>query len=264
MKKFYSLLMVLPFIGFGQTVAFDGGDFEDFSAFKGNLNSYGLGDYAVQGNGEGVDGSTSLSIDTNQASNKYVFTATAPENVPNDITAITFMVKGTSPAKSLSLNVYNNAGDYYKFNLGDLSTEDKVLKAEESNQYAGVIDTQGEWRKVTLDLSGISDYVTETEANFFAFKIGKASDYSIDVDNFYMVSNSLGTIELGTSKNQLKVAVNNDNLLVQGADVKSVEIYNAAGQKVSNSTYVGNLANGVYIAVIEGKNGNKTSVKFIK
>ncbi|MGI9525538.1 MAG: T9SS type A sorting domain-containing protein [Weeksellaceae bacterium] len=266
MRKFYFLLAVIfsATTISAQNLAFDGADFEDFAAFEAGLNSYGLQDYATQGVGEGVDGSNSLSIVGTPTRNDYVFTATAPEGLPADITEIFFFVKGTSPSKSISMNLYDNAGDYYKFNGGEITNADVVLEAEGSNQYAGSIDTKGNWTKVSLNLENISNYSTDASANFFALKVGKESAFDIDVDNFYLVSKSMGTIELGLNKNTLKVAVAQDNLVFEGSDVKAVEVYNLNGQKVANSTYIGGLEKGVYIAVVEDNKGNKSSVKFVK
>ncbi|MXV37325.1 hypothetical protein GO491_01345 [Flavobacteriaceae bacterium Ap0902] len=265
MKKFYFLLAVIFSASTitAQHLAFDGSDFEDFDAFTAGLNNFGLKDYATQGVGEGMDGSNSLSIVGTPTGNDYVFTATAPEGLPSDITEISFYIKGTSDSKSISLNLYNADG-YYRFNAGDITTGDIVLEPQNSNQYSGMIDTQGEWRKVTLNLENISDYVTDPSADFFALKVGKNSAWDIDLDNFYFVSTSLGAVDLDFNKKNIKVAVSQDILVIEGVEAQKVQIYNVAGQKVATSSYVGGLAKGVYIAVIEDVNGKQVSVKFIK
>ncbi len=164
---------------------FPGGDFENFSAFTGGLNTYGLKNYATESKGNGVDGSTALSINTTGASgNDYVFTALANSDLPTTYSTIKFSVKGTTAGKSISINLYKTDGSYYKFNLGDI-TADTTIAAESSNKYSGTIDTGGSWVQITLDLSGITDLnTTDTAASFFALKIGKEAAVDLYLDNF--------------------------------------------------------------------------------
>lgn len=166
-------------------LAFPGGDFEDWSTFLGGLNSFGLKDYATENIGNGVDGSTALGINMDStANNDYVFTALASSDLPSSYSSIKFYVKGTSD-KSISINLYNASGDnYYRFNLGDI-TGSATIAPSGSNQYSGVINTNGEWAEITLDLGGITDLNTSnTSADFFALKIGKEVPYDLYLDNF--------------------------------------------------------------------------------
>lgn len=165
---------------------FAGHDFENWSAFIGGLNSFGIKSYATQGAGAGMNGSASLNIFTDPTTtngNDYVFTTLATAGLPTSYSKISFYVKGSS-TKSVSLNVYKNDGTYYVYNLGSL-TGSTTLTSVETNQYTGTINTGGDWALVTLDLTGISDLnVSNTTASLFALKVGKNADYNLNFDNF--------------------------------------------------------------------------------
>src|SRR5690606_38626464 len=158
-------------------LAFAGSDFEDWNAFLAGINDFGLKPYATESTGNGIDGSTALSINTpSTAANDYVFTSLARPGLPATYSTIKFFVKGTSD-KSISINLYKGDGTYYRFNLGDV-TGDMTVPVSGNNQYTGVINTGGNWAEITLDLSGITDLNTSnTAGDFFALKIGKEVPY---------------------------------------------------------------------------------------
>lgn len=156
---------------------FPGADFEDFDAFKGALNTFGLKDYATQVDG-GHNGKA-LHIKGTPTGNDYVFTAVAQAGGPTSAKTITFYIKGTG-GKSLSLNVFTEDGKAYKpFNLGDVTTSIEVAPTDK-NQYTGTIDTKGQWIKVTLDISSIT---LPTSGNLFALKVGKEVAYDLLIDD---------------------------------------------------------------------------------
>lgn len=161
---------------------FKGSDFENWSDFLAQLNSYGLSNgLAVQGQGTGRDGSNSFYLNGQTGStNPYVFTAKAGSvTVPANPTRITLWVKG-SAAKSLSFNVYTTAGTIY-YNLGELSTSNNVtLQTSSNNQYTGAVNTNGQWVMVTLNISGNS---LNTSGDLFALKAGSGTKYDIHIDN---------------------------------------------------------------------------------
>ena len=172
---------------------FNGADFEDWAVFNNSINNFGLQSYAIQGVGTGVNGSNSLHINGTPTGNDYVYTilASAQGDIPASPSKITFWVKGTSSAKSLSLNVYRGtAGTAYDvFNVGNLGTNPVVLykaalnaQGNGSNAYGGTIDTQGQWVKVTLMISDVN-FNTGTTGNIFALKVGSASAYNLHIDN---------------------------------------------------------------------------------
>ncbi|MDN3708722.1 DUF5689 domain-containing protein [Myroides ceti] len=162
---------------------FPGFNFEDFAAFTGSLNSFGLQAYATQSAGTGIDNSTSLRINTTGAAgNDYVFTTLYNSAIPANATKIQFYVKGTA-AKGISLNVYKQGTGYFAFNLGDLTTS-ATFSVAENNQYAGSVNTNGQWVLVTLDISSLTGLQSTVGGNFFALKIGKEAAYDVHFDNF--------------------------------------------------------------------------------
>lgn len=170
---------------------FPGADFEDWNAFLGSLNSYGLstkGNYVVENATGGRDGSGALHLNGTPTANDYTFTAVVPNGFKQP-SKIIFYIKGTS-AKSLSLNVYLTdvakpvmGTDYKCYNLGAYSdTKPITLEPTSANSYTGAVDTKGEWVKVTLDVSTLTLYSTPG-SNMFALKVGSASAYDLLVDD---------------------------------------------------------------------------------
>ena len=159
---------------------FPGADFEDFAAFTGTLNRFGLKDYATAAAGAGRNGSTTLHIKGTPAKNDYLFTAM--NNAGKDFsgkTKISFYIKGTAAGKSISCNVYTDGGQYKAFNVGDVNNADVNVSVAANNQYAGTI-TADDWVKVTLDITGLT---LPTSGDLFAFKVGKEVAWDLYVDD---------------------------------------------------------------------------------
>ena len=159
---------------------FPGADFEDFAAFKGKLNSFGLKKYATQA--DDPDQGKVLRIKGTPKKNDYVFTVENVEVKTANPTKITFKLKGTAPGKSLSLNVYSGGKAYKAFNVGDV-TGDKTISVAADNQYNGSINTNGKWITITLDLAGI-EVNTSGSGDLFALKVGKEAAWDVMVDDF--------------------------------------------------------------------------------
>jgi hypothetical protein len=160
---------------------FNGSDFENWTTFLSSLNSFGLSaGLAVQGIGTGRDGSNSFHLNgTTAGTNPYVFTVLASAStVPANPTKITMWVKG-SAGKSLSFNLDTTDGRKY-FNLGELGAENKTLTPQENNQYTGAINTNNEWRLVTLNIAGLT---LNTTGDLFALKNGSNTAYNVHIDN---------------------------------------------------------------------------------
>ncbi len=170
---------------------FNGSDFENWTTFLASVNNFGLASYVVQGAGTGVNGSNSFHINGTPTANDYVYTilGSAQGNLPANPTKITFWVKGTS-AKSLSLNVYRATSGYDVFNVSNLSTNSLTLNKAAINQssgngtnaYTGTINTQGQWVKVTLDISDVNLNMA-TSGDLFALKVGSNAAYDLHIDN---------------------------------------------------------------------------------
>lgn len=164
---------------------FAGADFENWATFQSSVNSFGIKSYATQGIGQGFNGTNSLQIVGTPTGNDYVFTSFATAGLPANPKRITMYIKGTSPGKSMSFNVYkaSDNSQYYKFNLGTFTTG-AILDPSDNNQYTGSINTGGQWKKIELTLTGLTDInLTDTTKNIFALKVGSGSAYNIQIDN---------------------------------------------------------------------------------
>ena len=285
MKKIFTLLsfVALGISANAQTDAFLGSNFETWSQFTSSINSFGLKSYATQGVGTGYNASNSLNITTvptTTSGNDYVFTALAnATSYPSSIKEITFWVKGSSD-KSLSLNVYMaNGTNYNVFNVKDLSasatytpTAIGASSGNGTNDYIGLINTGGAWVKVTLDMSTITD-VNKTDAtkNFFALKIGKSVNYSLDIDDIKVVSSTMGTIDIKEFDKKVKMnTLVAETLTLELPSKSTVNIYSIDGKLVSSnrvnsgeSINVSKLQKGNYIVTVEDGT-NKVSRKIVK
>ena len=160
---------------------FPGADFEDWTAFTGKLNKFGLKNYATQA--DDPDQGKVLQIKGTPQKNDYVFTVENVEVKATNPLKITFKMKGECAGKSISINVYDNSGsNYVKYNLGDITTDAKIGVAE-SNQYNGSINTNGKWITITLDLTGV-EVNTSGSGSLFALKVGKEVAWDVMVDDF--------------------------------------------------------------------------------
>lgn len=169
---------------------FTAADFENWTNFNSSINSFGLKPYAVQGVGTGALGTNSLHLNGTPTANDYVFTvlASAKGNIPATPTKITFWVKGTS-AKSLSINVYRATTGYDVFNLPTLNSLPVTLNkavlndsGNGTNAYAGTINTNGKWVKVTLNIADV-DLNKSANGDLFALKVGSNAAYDLHIDN---------------------------------------------------------------------------------
>ena len=285
MKKIFTILSLVALGTFAnaQTDAFKGANFETWSEFTGSLNSFGLKAYATQGAGAGYAGTNSLNITTTTTTtttNDYVFTAlaTAP-SYPATIKSITLWVKGSSD-KSLSFNVYMaNGTNYNVFNVKDFSAATTYTptavgtSGNGTNDYIGVINTGGAWLKVTLDMSSITDVnKTDPAKSFFALKVGKSVNYSLNIDDIQVVSSTMGTIDIKEFDKKVKMnTLVSSNLTLELPSKSTVNIYSVDGKLVSSnrvnsgeSINVSNLQKGNYIVTVEDNFNNKISRKIVK
>lgn len=166
-----------------KNLLFPGSDFEDWAAFEGALNKYGLKDYTKKSSA-GKDGGSCLEIKGNPSGNDYVFTAKNLTPITGKVNKVSFYIKGQS-AKSLSINIYtvDKHGDYFykPFNLEKrIDGEDFVVEGAPNNQYTGEIDTKGNWVKVTLNTASLN--IAEEGKDLFAVKVGRDAEYNLLID----------------------------------------------------------------------------------
>ena len=159
---------------------FPGADFEDWTAFTGKLNKFGLKNYATLA--DDPDQGKVLHINGTPQKNDYIFTVQNVEVKAANPMKITFKLKGECAGKSISINVYDKSGTYAKYNLGDITT-DATIGVADSNQYGGSINTNGKWITITLDLTGV-EVNTSGSGSLFALKVGKEVAWDVMVDDF--------------------------------------------------------------------------------
>ncbi|WP_455773228.1 fimbrillin family protein [Porphyromonas asaccharolytica] len=171
---------------------FPGADFEDFAAFKGVLNSFGLGSYCSEATGAGRTGNA-LKVSGTMAKNGYFFTVENKSGKEfTGKSKITFYVKGTATGKGISINLYPadktvsglTQQGYYAYNLGNINNADVTIQdashaAKNQNDYAGSVNAT-DWVKVTLDISGKA---LAKSGNLIAFKGGKTGVYDLLIDD---------------------------------------------------------------------------------
>ena len=171
---------------------FPGANFEDFAAFTGTLNRFGIGDYCSEATGAGRTGNA-LKVSGTMAKNGYFFTVENKSGKEfTGKTKITFYVKGTATGKGISINLYpadNTVSGltdqgYYAYNLGNINNADVTIQdashaAKNQNDYAGSVNAT-DWVKVTLDITGKS---IATSGNLIAFKGGKGGTYDLLIDD---------------------------------------------------------------------------------
>ena len=171
---------------------FPGANFEDFAAFTGTLNRFGIGDYCTEATGAGRTGNA-LKVSGTLAKNGFFFTVENKSGKEfTGKTKITFYVKGTATGKGISINLYpadNTVSGltqqgYYAYNLGvinnaDVTIQDASHADRNQNDYNGSV-TATDWVKVTLDVEGKS---LATSGNLIAFKGGKTGVYDLLIDD---------------------------------------------------------------------------------
>lgn len=167
---------------------FPGADCESEPDLRAALGKQGLRSYAVISRDHAYpDRGQVLSVVKQLSGNDYLLSFKGA--IPSGARSLTFLLKGASSARSLSVNVYgdhlgtNGQQGYVCYNLGEVSSHDKVLRAEPRNLYKGTIDTRGQWITVTLDLTSV-DLNTDPAREMLAIKLGGASDVALMLDDF--------------------------------------------------------------------------------
>ncbi|MDO4770830.1 fimbrillin family protein [Porphyromonas sp.] len=161
---------------------FAGSDFEDEEVFNASLDpKHPLKPFGKIMDG-GKMGQKALQINTDKTTNnEALFTATHTDKSFEGKRRITFFMKGHS-SKSFSIFLYLEGGAKYKsFNLGAISS-DKELTSSGSASYAGAIDTNNQWVKVTLNIGDIATNIAKS-GSFFSIRYGKEANYDVFIDH---------------------------------------------------------------------------------
>ena len=172
---------------------FPGADFEDFAAFKGTLNKFGVGTYCSEATGAGRTGNALKVSGTMGDKNGYFFTVENKSGKEfTGKSKITFYVKGTATGKGISINLYPadktvpglTQQGYYAYNLGNINNADVTIQdashaAKNQNDYSGSVNAT-DWVKVTLDISGKA---LAKRGYLIAFKGGSKGVYDLYIDD---------------------------------------------------------------------------------
>ena len=167
---------------------FDGADCESEADFRAALGKQGLRSYAVisRDHANPVRGQV-LSVVKKLNGNEYLLSFKGA--IPSGTETISFLLKGVSSARSMSVNVYsdqvgaNGQQSYVCYNLGEVGSRDVVLQPEPRNLYKGTIDTRGQWIKVSLDVRSVG-LSSQRGGESLAIKLGGASDIDLMLDDF--------------------------------------------------------------------------------
>ena len=167
---------------------FDGADCESETDFRAALGKQGLRSYAVisRDHANPVRGQV-LSVVKKLNGNEYLLSFKGA--IPPGTKTISFLLKGVSSARSMSVNVYsdqlgaNGQQSYVCYNLGEVGSRDVVLQPEPRNLYKGTIDTRGQWIRVTLDVRSV-ELSSQRGGESLAIKLGGASDIDLMLDDF--------------------------------------------------------------------------------
>lgn len=167
---------------------FDGADCESETDFRAALGKQGLRSYAVISRDHAYpDRGQVLSVVKRLNGNEYLLSFKGA--IPSGTETISFLLKGVSSARSMSVNVYsdqvgaNGQQSYVCYNLGEVSARDVVLQPEPRNLYKGTINTRGQWIKVSLDVRSV-DLSSRRGGESLAIKLGGASDIDLMLDDF--------------------------------------------------------------------------------
>lgn len=167
---------------------FNGADCESETDFRAALGKQGLRSYAVisRDHVHPARGQV-LSVVKRLNGNEYLLSFKGA--IPSGTETISFLLKGVSSARSMSVNVYsdqvgaNGQQSYVCYNLGEVGARDVVLLPEPRNLYKGTINTRGQWIRVTLDVRSV-DLSSQRGGESLAIKLGGASDIDLMLDDF--------------------------------------------------------------------------------
>lgn len=163
---------------------FPGADFENWDQFL-SVNREGNTTLTVEQGTDNTQGGV-IKLTGTDAKNRYAFTIQNTKISASDPTKLSFKVKGTSPSKSFSIIVFDEAGGTNIFNIGAIKGDVTITEFKTSTQehnYVGEINTAGNWVTVTLDISKIN-IKKSGSGDLLAFKVGKESKYDVMVDDF--------------------------------------------------------------------------------
>ncbi len=163
------------------TLLFAGADFEDWDVFKESL--YKNNSYLKQVESIGINESKALHYKDTGAVQIKVLAAKINSETLIGKSKISFYLKGTGTKPiHFSLDKHKDIGygdNILYFGLRDATINNIIEPSTTIPIGTGSLDTKGEWKKVTLDISNIDS----KDRNCFGFYALQAGVYDIYIDN---------------------------------------------------------------------------------
>lgn len=136
----------------------------------------------------GKNGGQAILLNGTQSGNNSVFELTVPADFNNKPKSISFYIKGEASG-SLVFRPYGTLGQLIDSGKGFVveTTSGNPILTFAQNNYSKAINTQGEWTKMTLD---ITNFPEGTELNnvagsvLFEVRVGKGAKYNILISDF--------------------------------------------------------------------------------
>jgi hypothetical protein len=177
----------------------------------------------------------------------------------NDGTWFTFVGDGST----FNINVTMPAGSDFDPQIGVYSGNCSALNCENT------VDNGGQGGAETVSIPTLS-------GNTYYVNVGHYSGWSDEPEGAFTINiskNSLGTSEVAANKNTLKVFPNPFSDVVNisdAAQVRSVSVTDVSGRLIrvienpNSEIHLGELKQGMYLLMLDMKDGSKQLVKTIK
>lgn len=165
------------------TLLFAGADFEDWEVFKGSLHKAININYVKHTASEGINNTGALHYKDIGTGQSKVLAAKINAETLIGKSKISFYLKGTGTKPNhFSLDKHKDIGygdNILYFGLRDATINNIIEPSTTIPIGTGSLDTKGEWKKVTLDISNIDS----KDINCFGFYALQAGIYDIYIDN---------------------------------------------------------------------------------
>ncbi len=112
----------------------------------------------------------------------WIFRTADMVNSPVGATKIVFYIKGTTTGGSICVGLTPDGGATGNdvWNVGSINGPGNYSRSRTSSySYTGEIDTQGEWAKIILDISGVENITSK----YFGMRLRQSDTYNIYIDD---------------------------------------------------------------------------------
>lgn len=177
---------------------FPGSDFNNWTDFLANIttategsNAQGLNPIISQSMLGGMGYTSALRVNGTITATAELFTGILAPGFSTGLAAIEFQINGTAD-RSMAVTLTDGTGNatgniVHAWNLGDVGVNDiNAVYNGIFPQYAGTIDTEGNWVTVRLDLMGI-DISNATRFQIRAGGLSGGNTFDLLIDNIVKV-----------------------------------------------------------------------------